>query len=176
MAVLLRHCWLLSPGLRTVQECLYVRRARQGESADLSQSDRGNDPTNADLIWWSISDPVMLPSATCALFKFPAAVSHDRWREISGDGVLGDTGLWCSFSIMPFSHKTNITIFSFSYMNVQNTLLKYIWNGIHCIILLVRHRGYYHHSHTLIQNYTRYQFKSATCSTFKMNSLWRFFA
>lgn len=44
----------LSPGfvpIRTVQECVCVRRARQGEGADLPQSDRGNDPTSADLIW-----------------------------------------------------------------------------------------------------------------------------
>ena len=57
---------------------VYVWRARQGEAADLPQSDGGNDPTTADLIWWGIADLVMLPSATCAPFKFPAAVSGDR--------------------------------------------------------------------------------------------------
>ncbi len=103
MTILRRYYWLCLLALcpRTVQECVW--RARQGESADLSQSDRGNDPTSADLIWWGIADPVMLPSATCAPFKFPAAVSRDRWREISGrwgeDGVLGDPGLCCSFVI-----------------------------------------------------------------------------
>lgn len=84
IALLLLGLCLLALGLRTVQECVCVRRARQGEIADLSQSDRGNDPTSADLIWWGIADLVMLPSATCAPFKFPAAVSCDRWREING--------------------------------------------------------------------------------------------
>lgn len=78
-----------------VYACVIAVRARKGEGADLSQSDRCNDPTSADLIWRGIADPVTLPSATCTPFKFPAAVSHDRRREISGewgeDGVLGET-------------------------------------------------------------------------------------
>lgn len=75
-----------------MQECICAWRVRQGERADLSQSDGGNDPTSADLIWWGTSDLVMLPSATCAPFKFPAAVSRDSWREIGSrwgdDGVI----------------------------------------------------------------------------------------
>lgn len=100
----------LSPGFVPVYSagmyvyvCVCVVCARQGEGADLSQSDRCNDPTSGDLIWRGIADPVMLPSATCAPFKFPAAVSPDRRREISGewgeDGVLGDPGL--CFTITP---------------------------------------------------------------------------
>lgn len=83
-----RCYYCLSPGFvpaysagMYVYACASAVRARQGEGADLSQSDRCNDPTSADLIWRGIADLVMLPSATCAPFKFPAAVSHDRQRK-----------------------------------------------------------------------------------------------
>lgn len=106
--------------------CVCVVCARQGEGADLSQSDRCNDPTSGDLIWRGIADPVMLPSATCAPFKFPAAVSPDRRREISGEwgevGVLGDTGLCFIISPFCFLVKTKWHFLSF-YSNGNNAMI-----------------------------------------------------
>lgn len=101
MAILRLLLLALSPGsvpTYSVGNVYTCGVPRQGEGADLSQSDRSNDPTTADLIWRDIADPVTLPSATCAPFKFPAAVSLDRWREINSkwgeDGVLGDPGVF----------------------------------------------------------------------------------
>lgn len=90
MTVLLGFVFWLCAWLQCRNVCVCV--SRQGEGADRAppapphtpptKSDRCNDPTSADLICGGcITDPVTLPSATCAPFKFPAAVNGEEGKS-----------------------------------------------------------------------------------------------